>query len=534
MMHRQKDWLLLIAALLLYAVLHIVCNRAFSSAAFVEVTVPLDHRDRLQVFYAGSIDFSEQHSFFSSMIEPGQPQSVRIPLHSASVQRLRLDLGEQPGTVRLYQMTVAGTFVKDAVLSAADIFRLFSSHAPDTVVRLDQEAVTIQTGQDSYIICKEPLLHSHFLLRYGLPSAFALLAFLLLRQTEFSRLAPFADLHGRRSSTGKHIHALDGLRGLAVIMVVADHTWGRFTGLGASGVWIFMTLSGFLIARPFIQQPKRAVSLSYLSHFFIRRVKRILPVYCTYIFMVFICSGRLDEAVLHLLFLKGSGHLWVVPQEMFFYLLTPALMLLSCLLLRSRPQAVIPVLIVLMLAANRFLDKHVIALLGMDNSWLRLYLGVFLAGVIASWLYHGIWLEKIRPELRLQCRPWAAGATIALLLFFSLCSEEHLWGGKRIFTQMYFPWFGAAAAVLILAALAAEESTAARFLSSLPLRALSLVSFSVYIFHTLILDILRKGAELYCGRHLTGAPLFILTLFWSYLFACITYSLIERPFLRSA
>jgi peptidoglycan/LPS O-acetylase OafA/YrhL len=419
------------------------------------------------------------------------------------------------------------------VLSAADIFRLFSSHAPDTVVRLDQDAVTIQTGWDSYIVCNEPLLQPNSLLRHGLPPLFAFSAFLLLQQTNFSKLAPFADLGARQPSVGEHIHALDGLRAIAVIMVVADHTWGLFSGLGASGVWIFMTLSGFLIARPFIQQPERAVSLSYLRHFFIRRAKRILPVYCAYILVVFVFSGRFDEAALHLLFLKGSGHLWVVPQEMLFYLLTPPLMLLSCLLLGSRPMLVIPALTALMLAANRFLDQSVLALLGMNNVWLRLYFGVFLAGVIASWLYHSIWLQKIGPDLRQRCRPWAAGAVIAILLFFLLCSEEHLWGGKRIFTQIYFPWFGAAAALLILTALAAEESVMTCFLSSLPLRALSLVSFSVYIFHTLILDILRKGAELHCGRHLTGAPLFLLTLLCSYLFACVTYSLIERPFLRS-
>ncbi|CAK8712095.1 Peptidoglycan/LPS O-acetylase OafA/YrhL [Candidatus Electronema halotolerans] len=533
-MRSQKDWLVLTAALLLYAVLHIVCSRALSGAAFVEVVAELDHRDRFQVFYSGGSDFSEQHSFFSAMIEPGQPQTVRIALHSASVRRLRLDLGEQPGTVRLHQMTVAGIFAQDAALSAADIFRLFSSHAPDAAVRLDQDAVTIQTGKDSYIVCNEPLLGTHSLLLYFLPPAFAFFIFLLLQQTAFSKLAPFADLRDKRPSVGKNIAALDGLRAIAVIMVVADHTWGLFSGLGASGVWIFMTLSGFLIARPFIQQPERAVSLSYLRHFFIRRAKRILPVYCAYILVVFVFSGRFDEAALHLLFLKGSGHLWVVPQEMLFYLLTPPLMLTSCLLLGSYPLLVIPALTALMLAANRFLDQSVLALLGMDNVWLRLYLGVFLAGVIASWLHHGIWLKKIRPDLRQRCRSWAAGAVIAILLFFLLCSEEHLWGGKRIFTQIYFPWFGAAAAMLILAALAAEDAVAVRFLSSLPLRALSLVSFSVYIFHTLILDILRKGAELYCGRHLTGAPLFLLTLFGSYLFACITYSLIERPFLRPA
>jgi peptidoglycan/LPS O-acetylase OafA/YrhL len=46
--------------------------------------------------------------------------------------------------------------------------------------------------------------------------------------------------------------------------------------------------------------------------------------------------------------------------------------------------------------------------------------------------------------------------------------------------------------------------------------------------------VLRKGAELHGSGPLTGAQLFISTLLLSYLFACVAYALIERPFLRSS
>ncbi len=543
MLRSRKNWLPLTAALFLFAILHSICAHALSEAAFIEVLVELDHRDRLQVFYSSGGDFKEQHSSFSAMIEPWQQQTVRIPLHSVSAQRLRLDLGEKSGKVRLYRMTVVGTFAKNVVLAAPDIFRHFNSHAENTEVRLQKDAVVIQTSEDSYIVCQEPLLQPNLFLLYSLPPFFALLAFFFLQQIDFSQLAPFADLRSKKPSVGENINALDGLRALALLMVVADHTWGWFSGTGRSGVWVFMTLSGFLLAKPFVQQPARALSFSFLRHFFTRRIKRILPIYYTYVSLEFLLQGRLEEAALHFLFLKGSGHLWVVPQEMLFYLLTPFLMLFCLLLFRIWPWLIILGLVGLIALAKHF--DEVILLLGGLNGQIPLYFGVFLGGVLASWLYYGFW-----KGVRLGERARQAAATMALLilLFFLLFSHEkngigfhlltllHLSSGQehRFLALAYYPWFAAAATVLILAVLVAGNMPSLRFLSSLPLRALSLVSFSVYIFHTLIIDILRKGAELYFNSHLVGAPLFILTLVWAYFFACITYSLIERPFLRSA
>lgn len=521
----------LAAALLCFAVLFAVCKAVLPGAAFVEAIVQFDHPDRLQVYYSGGGDFAEQHSAVSGMTGPGMPQKAHIRLNHASIKRLRLDLGAEPGVVRLHKLTIDGYFAQRVVLEPTAIFNSFSVHSAGAAVRLEQDHVAVQTNEDSYIICNEPLLQPNPLLLWGIPSLFAFFLFLLLQRADIANFAPFADLRGKRPSVGENINALDGLRAVALLLVVADHTWDFFSGAGRSGVWIFMTLSGFLLAKPFVQQPERILSLPFLRHFFVRRVKRILPVYYTYILLVFLLHGRLEEAALHFLFLKGNGHLWVVPQEICFYLLTPPVLLLCLLLFRIRPWLVLPGLLGMIMLANWF-SESVLLIGGMDAP-IPLYFGVFLGGMLASWLYYGFGPQLSR-LLRQGGGHGAAAAAVLILLVFILFSHERVGGGKRFFALIYYPWFAAAAAALILAVLEAGKSPFVSFLSSLPLRALSLVSFSMYIFHTLVIDVLRKGAELYGGGHLTGAPLFLSTLLLSYLFACVIYALIERPFLRSS
>ncbi|MGX9725914.1 MAG: acyltransferase family protein [Candidatus Electronema sp. VV] len=524
----KKNAVALAAALLCFAALFAVCKAVLSGAAFVEAVVELDQPDRLQIYWSGGGDFSEQNSFFSQMIAPGGPQKARIPLHQAPARRLRLDLGQQPGIVRLHQLTVTGYFAQTAVLGPAEIFRLFRADSAGTLMRLEQNFVVIQTHEDSFLVCNEPLLRPKNLPLWGVPLLFSGFLFLLLRQTDIASLAPFADLRGKRPSAGENIDALDGLRAAALLLVVADHTWGFFSGAGRSGVWMFMTLSGFLLAKPFVQQPERILSLSFLSHFFLRRMKRILPAYYAYIVVVFLCNGKLEEAALHFFFLKGNGHLWVVPQEICFYLLTPPTLLLCLLLARIWPWLVLPGLLGMIILACRHADA--VTLRGGLNEPIPLFFGVFLSGMLAAWLHYGFRGQQ-RPAAG---RQGAAVLALLILLVFALFSHEREWGGQRFFALLYYPWYAAAAAALILSVLEAGPSPLLRFLSSLPLRALSLVSFSIYLLHPLAIELLRHGAASYAGiSHLSGPPLFIATLLLSYLFACFSYSLLERPFLRS-
>lgn len=70
--------------------------------------------------------------------------------------------------------------------------------------------------------------------------------------------------------------ALDGLRGLAVIAVMAYHVVPRpFTG-GWLGVDIFLVLSGFLICTMLLREQSRTGRIDY-RNFLVRRARRLLP-----------------------------------------------------------------------------------------------------------------------------------------------------------------------------------------------------------------------------------------------------------------
>ena len=72
----------------------------------------------------------------------------------------------------------------------------------------------------------------------------------------------------------KFISGLDGLRAIAVIMVVGYHLrFSLFKG-GVLGVTIFFVISGFLITRLLLQELENKNSID-LKNFWIKRIKRI-------------------------------------------------------------------------------------------------------------------------------------------------------------------------------------------------------------------------------------------------------------------
>jgi peptidoglycan/LPS O-acetylase OafA/YrhL len=86
----------------------------------------------------------------------------------------------------------------------------------------------------------------------------------------------------------KTFGALNGFRGIAVLMVIWHHTTSKlFAGiqilhLGYLGVEFFFVISGFLITTLLLREKTLTGSIS-LKHFYIRRVLRIFPIYYTII-----------------------------------------------------------------------------------------------------------------------------------------------------------------------------------------------------------------------------------------------------------
>ena len=102
----------------------------------------------------------------------------------------------------------------------------------------------------------------------------------------------------------KHIPALDGLRGVAILLVMLHHqtllpgsgVWTTVADLGWAGVDLFFVLSGFLITG--ILFDARGAP-NCLRNFYVRRVLRIFPVYYALLLFAFVVLPRLPLSDAH-------------------------------------------------------------------------------------------------------------------------------------------------------------------------------------------------------------------------------------------
>ena len=79
---------------------------------------------------------------------------------------------------------------------------------------------------------------------------------------------------------GQYITGIDGLRAIAVLMVLAYHLKLPFAKGGLLGVTIFFVISGFLITRILVSELESTHTVD-LKKFWSRRIRRLLPAVLT-------------------------------------------------------------------------------------------------------------------------------------------------------------------------------------------------------------------------------------------------------------
>lgn len=102
----------------------------------------------------------------------------------------------------------------------------------------------------------------------------------------------------------KYIKGLDGLRAIAVIMVLAYHLKFPISKCGLLGVTVFFVLSGFLITRILIMEIKESGTVD-LKNFWIRRIRRLIPAVLSMVVVVIFVSAVVNRVI----FTKGCTDL---------------------------------------------------------------------------------------------------------------------------------------------------------------------------------------------------------------------------------
>ena len=340
-----------------------------------------------------------------------------------------------------------------------------------------------------------------------------------------------------------HIPALDGLRGIAVLMVMAFHFiqgnplsgnqilyWlTKASAFGQTGVDLFFVLSGFLITRILLTAKE---DKHYFKNFYIRRFLRILPLYYLFLVITYILLPFLKLSTwvpfqqqfwfwLHIqnipatfpsLENHGPSHFWSLAVEEHFYLIWP--FLVYCLSPRKLMWASLAIILIAILSRFLLISLDIgifyFTLCRMDE----LAIGAILA------------ILEIRNSL-LSSKKIFSWVASFLLVFLSiswplLSGQSSIYIGLFKFTAIAVFYFCIIGFLLSLE----SDRHLLRFMKSEFLVYTGRISYGMYVVHPLCFYMIAQ-LEFFSGIWAEISASFGLT----YLVSTLSYKYYEKPFL---
>jgi peptidoglycan/LPS O-acetylase OafA/YrhL len=299
-----------------------------------------------------------------------------------------------------------------------------------------------------------------------------------------------------------HIAALDGLRGVAILLVllhgfdviVPSNGIGRALDvaldLGWVGVQLFFVLSGFLITGILLDT---RLAPGYFGSFFARRVLRIFPLYYGVLLLAFLVLPRVGMIVggNHQLWLWlyvanffapfGYGepafpHFWSLCVEEQFYLLWP---LMVRVLARRGVLVLASLLIVVAVGCRLYVRYRLGDPAGQEAAYMftpcrmdALAIGALVAALLRS-ERGATWLIRYRSG---TC------AIAGLLLFAAGLAIGHLQRTGASMQTFGYTLIAFGFALVLVAALK-PTGMSARILALAPLRRCGMYSYGMYVFY---------------------------------------------------
>ena len=335
----------------------------------------------------------------------------------------------------------------------------------------------------------------------------------------------------------RHIPQLDGLRAIAILLVLLTHFWKYPEGypllnlvaqFGWVGVDLFFVLSGFLITGILIRTRE---DQRYFANFYARRSLRIFPIYILLLLLVFVVLPQFstlpdrvnDDKYLYFFYLSnvalaaGGWQLfllditWTLSVEEQFYIIWPFLVKV----LNQRWLARLCVVLILLVPFVRWFVWN-------EFGWMWTYMmtplraDAFAFGAIVAIVGH----QQLR-RLAIYCLYVGFPLLMWLVLTGSYKRDSLLvaTGGYTLNALV-----AAASLVLVL-------GHRKGLLSTLTMRHIGKVSYGMYIYHPLCL--VAASFLLHTGDGIAGSLIQLLVVsFLTIGVASISFYVFEIPFLQ--
>ena len=321
----------------------------------------------------------------------------------------------------------------------------------------------------------------------------------------------------------RYIKGLDGIRAIAVIMVLAYHLKLALFKSGFLGVTVFFVLSGYLITGILISEVEEEGTID-LKNFWLRRIRRLVPAVMSMAVVIIFVSAVVNRIIFtkgckdflasvlgfnnwwqifnKVSYFEAAGvpspftHCWSLAIETQFYLIYPLILLGIYKLVKSRGEgrakrgllfagvtlllALISVILMIVLFDPQQDASRVYY--GTDTRAFSLLFGALLA---ILWEY-----RMVPRRLSASVNMVLGSVSFAVLLVMTIAINDssNFWyrGGQ---------FFGTILTVLMVYAVSGRKTWLSRFLSNPVLKWIGDRSYSIYLWHYPIILLISKGIK---------------------------------------
>ena len=321
----------------------------------------------------------------------------------------------------------------------------------------------------------------------------------------------------------RYITGLDGIRAIAVIMVLAYHLKLALFKSGFLGVTVFFVLSGYLITGILISEVEEEGTID-LKNFWLRRIRRLVPAVMSMAVVIIFVSAVVNRIIFtkgckdflasvlgfnnwwqifnKVSYFEAAGvpspftHCWSLAIETQFYLIYPLILLGIYKLAKSRGEgrakrgllfagvtlllALISVILMIVLFDPQQDASRVYY--GTDTRAFSLLFGALLA---ILWDY-----RMVPRRLSASVNMVLGSVSFAVLLVMTIAinGSSNFWyrGGQFIGTIL---------TVLVIYTVSGRKTWLIRFLSNPVLKWIGDRSYSIYLWHYPIILLISKGIK---------------------------------------